>query len=111
MPKLMLAGLVAFAIWCAITLSSIQSATSRIAVDDAKVSATKSAITGTSCATCHGVDSGNMLPIRKSLNAETFSKWVRGNRSFAGFNACPILPAGEITDVQISQIYRILYSK
>ena len=111
MNKLTLFACLAFAGWVAITLQGVQTSTARIALDEGKVSATKAAIVGTSCASCHGVDSNNMLPIRRTMNEETFFKWIRGTRAFSGFNSCPIPSAEQVTDGDIKKMYRILYSK
>lgn len=111
MPKLPIAIGLALLAYVAVTVNSVQTSVTQVVIDTGKVTATKSAIVGTSCASCHGVDSNNMLPIRKTLNEETFSKWVRGNRNFHGYTACPIPTYEEIKDSDIKKMYRILYGK
>jgi mono/diheme cytochrome c family protein len=109
MNKFLLTAALAVAGWSVMTLSSIRTDTVRIARDEGKVEAVKAALTGLACQQCHGVDSLDPLPIRRTLDENTFKGWIRGTRSFAGYNLCPSYAEDEVSNSQIAQIYRILY--
>jgi hypothetical protein len=96
--------------WMALTISSIRVDTIRIARDENKTAAVKIALAGSACVECHGVDSQNMLPIRRTLSGTNFMSWVRNtDRSFSGFNSCPSYTNVELSDAQINQMYRLMY--
>jgi hypothetical protein len=59
---------------------------------------------------CHGVDSGNMLPIRKTMQEKAFLEWVRGTgRHFVGYTACTAFDEGTVSTTDLKKIYNILY--
>jgi mono/diheme cytochrome c family protein len=109
MNKFLLTAALAVAGWSAMTLSAIRTDTIRIARDEQKVAAVKAALTGMACQQCHGSDALDPLPIRRTLDENTFKGWIRGTRSFSGYNLCPSYAEDEVSNSQIAQIYRILY--
>jgi mono/diheme cytochrome c family protein len=111
MPKLWAIVLVLLAGWSALTLREVKTNTSFIRENNERLDATRAAFVGTKCIACHGTESGQMLPIRKTLNAENYYKWVRGLAPFHGYSACPAQTPEEFTDADISKTYRILYGK
>jgi mono/diheme cytochrome c family protein len=111
MPKLLLVAIVAFIVWCISTLGTIRTQTTWIREGHERVEATRAAFTSTVCLQCHGPESGNMLPIRRSLNPEGYFKWVRGLAPFHGYTTCPPQSAENFSEAEISRTYRILYGK
>jgi mono/diheme cytochrome c family protein len=109
MPKLLMVALAILVGWMTLTLSAIRVDTVRIARDEQKVAAVKAALTGMACQQCHGSDALDPLPIRRTLDENTFKGWIRGTRSFSGYNLCPSYAEDEVSNSQIAQIYRILY--
>jgi mono/diheme cytochrome c family protein len=106
--KLIIAGAATLA-YIVMQLSSMSGDIKSVRTDHVKTEKTKAALVGTACATCHGPESGNMLPIRKTMSEEHFDKWVRGTRAFVGYTACPAVTAEVVTDADIRKIYSILY--
>jgi mono/diheme cytochrome c family protein len=111
MPKLLMVALAILVGWMALTLSTVKTQTSFIRESEERLQATRSALTGTQCIQCHGADSGNTLPIRKTLDKSSFTKHIRGLGPFHGFTTCPPYDATQFSDADISKVYRILYGK
>lgn len=111
MPKLAVIALLALAAWAAMTLNQVKTQTTFIREGHERTEATRAAFGGTKCLACHGPESGQMLPIRRSLNAEGFYKWVRGLAPFHGYTVCPPQSAEQFSDAEVDRVYKILYGK
>jgi mono/diheme cytochrome c family protein len=111
MQKLLIAAFAVFVGWVTITLSTVKTQSSFIREGHDRVEATRAALTGTACMQCHGPESGQTLPIRKSLNKESFAKHVRGLAPFQGFNNCPAYSAEQVSDAEIGRIFKIIYGR
>jgi hypothetical protein len=81
-----------------------------IANENARISLSYAALTGTKCFDCHSPQ-GTMLPVRRSLNQNAFISWVRGEVRSVGYVDCPTLDKATISDVDLFRIYSILYKK
>jgi hypothetical protein len=106
--KTIIAAIIA-STWVALQLTSISADVKAVRTDHNKTERTKSALTGTACMQCHGMDSGNMLPIRKTMNEEHFTKWVRGTRPFVGYTPCPAVTDEALAPGDVKKIYNIIY--
>lgn len=107
--KFIIAAGVAIA-YIVMQLNSMSADIKAVRTDAVKVERTKSSLTGTKCMDCHGVDSGSMLPIRKTMNEKAFTDWVRGtNRAFVGFTQCTAFAEDALSPGDVKKIYRILY--
>jgi mono/diheme cytochrome c family protein len=109
MPKLIVFALLALAAWAAITLNQVKVQTSWIQQGQDRIEATRAALTGSACIACHSPESGNMLPIRKSLDKASFVRHVRGQAPFHGYSTCPAFGVEQVSEAEINRIYKILY--
>jgi mono/diheme cytochrome c family protein len=99
----------AVAAWAAIQLTAISADIRAVRTDHIKTERTKSALAGTTCMQCHGTDTDNMLPIRKTMNEEHFTKWVRGTRPFVGYTSCPAVTEEVLAPSDVKKIFNIIY--
>jgi hypothetical protein len=107
--KILIASIVT-AGYVVLQLNSMSGDIKVVRTDAVKVTNTKAALAGTKCMDCHNSDSGNMLPIRKTMNEKSFTEWVRGTgRPFVGFTQCTAFAEEAISTGDIKKIYSILY--
>jgi mono/diheme cytochrome c family protein len=106
--KILIASIAAAA-WAAMQLSSMSADIKAVRIDQIKTERTKSALAGTSCMQCHGTETNNMLPIRKTMNEEHFTKWVRGVRPFVGYTPCPAVTEEVLSPSDVKKIFNIIY--
>jgi mono/diheme cytochrome c family protein len=109
MPKLWVIALVLLAGWSALTLRDVKTQTAWIQAGQDKIEATRAALTGSTCMQCHSPESGNMLPIRKSLDKASFVRHVRGQAPFHGYSTCPAFGVDQVSESELNRIYKILY--
>jgi mono/diheme cytochrome c family protein len=99
----------AVAAWAAMQLTSMAADIKAVRTDHVKTERTKSALSDTTCMQCHGTGTDNMLPIRKTMNEEHFTNWVRGTRPFVGYTSCPAVTEEVLASSDVKKIFNILY--